>query len=303
VLLAVVRDRLPHPDEVTLGLAFSLAGMLLFSVGMERGLSSLGNQAGRSLPRAWETTERPDKAVVYRRIDERHLVRAVRPDGSVAEYLPIAGRNGPAFVPFVRDRYDAVRREYRWIPEERPVAGDTAVWGYALVLMFVFVMGVAATVAEPSLNALGITLEELTTGTYRRSYLLTTVAIGVGVGMVVGFGRILFAWPIVPLLVLSYLAALVLTLFSSDEISAIAWDCAGVTTGPITVPLVIAAGLGIGQRAGVVEAFGVVTMASVFPIIAVLLSGFALAAERGRDSDWESPPQADAAAADREVPR
>ena len=290
-LRAVIRERLPHADEVALGLVFSLAGMLLFSYGMERGLSTLGNQAGRTLPRAWEPTERPDKAIVYPRVDERLLVRAVRPDGSVAEYLPTADRNGPAFVPFVRERYDAAKAEYRWIPEEGPVAGGAAFWGYALVLVFVFVMGVGATVAEPSLNALGITLEELTTGTYKRSFLLLTVALGVGSGMAVGFGRILFAWPLVPLLAGSYLVALALTVFSSEEISAIAWDCAGVTTGPITVPLVIAAGLGIGQRAGVAEAFGVVTMASVFPIIAVLLSGFLLAARR-KVLDWENAPDA-----------
>ncbi|NCD22182.1 MAG: DUF1538 domain-containing protein [Spartobacteria bacterium] len=280
VLLVVVRERLPHADELALGLAFSLAGMLLFSYGMDRGLSSLGNQAGRSLPRAWEATERPDKAVTYRGVDEALLVRAARPDGTVAEFLPLADKNGPEFVPFHRDRYDATAGEYRWIPEEGPVAGDEAFWGYFLVLAFVFVMGVGATIAEPSLNALGATLEELTTGTYKRSFLILTVALGVGTGMVMGFGRILFAWPIVPLLVGSYALALVLTWFSNEEFSAIAWDCAGVTTGPITVPLVIAAGLGIGQRAGVAEAFGVVTMGSVFPIIAVLLSGFLVAARR-----------------------
>ena len=246
VLLVVVRERLPHADELALGLAFSLAGMLLFSYGMDRGLSSLG----------------------------------ARPDGTVAEFLPLADKNGPEFVPFHRDRYDATAGEYHWIPEEGPVAGDEAFWGYFLVLAFVFVMGVGATIAEPSLNALGATLEELTTGTYKRSFLILTVALGVGTGMVMGFGRILFAWPIVPLLVGSYALALVLTWFSNEEFSAIAWDCAGVTTGPITVPLVIAAGLGIGQRAGVAEAFGVVTMGSVFPIIAVLLSGFLVAARR-----------------------
>jgi len=279
-LLVVVRDRLPHADEVALGLAFSLAGMLLFSYGMDRGLSSLGNQAGRTLPRAWETTERPDKAVAYRGVDESLLVRAARPDGTVAEYLPTADKSGPVFVPFHRERYDAAAGEYRWIPEEGPVAGDDAAWGYVLVLVFVFVMGVGATLAEPSLNALGITLEELTTGTYKRSFLILTVALGVGTGMAMGFGRILFAWPIVPLLAGSYALALVLTWFSDEEFAAIAWDSAGVTTGPITVPLVIAAGLGIGQRAGVAEAFGVVTMGSVFPIIAVLLSGFLVAARR-----------------------
>ncbi|MGD9874266.1 MAG: DUF1538 domain-containing protein [Kiritimatiellia bacterium] len=279
-LLVVVRERLPHSDEVALGLVFSLIGMLLFSYGMDRGLSSLGNQAGRSLPRAWEATERPDKAVTYSGIDERLLVRAVRPNGSVAEYLPLADKGGPQFVPFIRERYDQAKAEYRWVPEEGPVAGDEDFWGYALVLLFVFVMGMGATVAEPSLNALGVTLEELTTGTYKRSFLILTVALGVGVGMAMGFCRILFAWPIVPLLVGCYLVALALTCCSTEEMSAIAWDCAGVTTGPITVPLVIAAGLGIGQRAGVAEAFGVVTMASVFPIITVLLSGFLLAARR-----------------------
>ena len=287
-LLAVVREKIPCPDEVALGLVLSLAGMLLFGYGMDRGLSNLGNQAGRSLPRAWQATELPDRAVQFLNLDESMLVRAAKPDGSSAEYLPIASTSEPEFVPFHRDRFDPVSRTYEWIPEQRPVAGDAALWGYALVLVFVFVMGVGATVAEPSLNALGITLEELTTGTYRRSFLILTVSLGVGIGMAVGFCRILFAWPLVPLLAATYAAAIALTYFSSEDMAAIAWDCAGVTTGPITVPLVIAAGLGIGQRSGVAEAFGVVTMASVFPILAVLLSGFLFSARRDgldRDSD------------------
>ena len=107
--------------------------------------------------------------------------------------------------------------------------------------------------------------------------------------MIAGFGRILFDWPLIPILVVAYALALVLTALSSEEITAIAWDCGGVTTGPITVPLVIAAGLGIGQRAGAAEAFGVVTMASVFPILAVLLSGFVLAARRD-DFERDEPP-------------
>ena len=298
-LLAIVRERLPHADEVALGLVFSLIGMLLFSYGMERGLSSLGNQAGRALPRAWETTERPDKAVVYSHIDENLLIRAAHPDGTVTEFLPTADKHGPTFIPFLRERFDATKAEYQWIPEERPVAGDKTFWGYALVLVFVFVMGVGATVAEPSLNALGVTLEELTTGTYKRIFLILTVALGVGTGMAVGFGRILFAWPLVPLLFGTYAVALLLTLLSTEEITCIAWDCAGVTTGPITVPLVIAAGLGIGQRAGVAEAFGVVTMASVFPIIAVLLSGFVLAARRNTLEGQDPPAPASAPSARR----
>ncbi len=301
-LLVVIRERLPQPDEIALGLTFSIIGLLIFNYGMDRGLSSLGNQAGRALPRAWIATEQPDKAVIYHDIDESLLIRAARPDGTIAEYLPTAHSSAPSFVPFLRERYDAAARKYRWIPEQPPVVGSDSLWGYALVLFFVFAMGVGATVAEPSLNALGVTLEELTTGTYKRTFLILTVALGVGCGMVAGFGRILFAWPLPTMLVIAYVVALVLTFFSTEEITAIAWDCGGVTTGPITVPLVIAAGLGIGQRAGVAEAFGVVTMASAFPIIAVLISGFVLAARRDTfEADEPLPDKESAALAELEA--
>jgi hypothetical protein len=89
-----------------------------------------------------------------------------------------------------------------------------------------------------------------------------------------GFARILFDLPLAWILIAAYALALILTAFSSEEFAAIAWDSAGVTTGPVTVPLVIAAGLGIGREAGATGgAFGIVATASVFPILAVLISG------------------------------
>ena len=87
-LFVFVREKIPHPDEVVLGVVFSLAGMCLFNEGMEAGLSSLGSQTGRALPHAWESAERPDKAVTYKGVLEERLVEAVRPDGSVERYLP-----------------------------------------------------------------------------------------------------------------------------------------------------------------------------------------------------------------------
>lgn len=281
-LCVVIRERIPRPDEVMLGVVFSLVGMCMFNVGMESGLSSLGRQTGQALPRAWASTERPDKAVYYRGVEDRMLLEAVHADGQITRYLPVAGAPGheAELLPFDPARYDAATSTYEWIPTEAPVAGERSFWGYALVLFFVFAMGVGATLAEPSLNALGVTLEEMTTGTYKRTFLTATVAAGVGLGMVAGFGRILFGWPLIPILCGGYALALALTAFSTEDITAIAWDSAGVTTGPITVPLVIAAGLGIGQTAGAVEAFGVVTMASLFPIVAVLISGLWISAHR-----------------------
>ena len=70
-----------------------------------------------------------------------------------------------------------------------------------------------------------------------------------------------------------YAVAIVLTYFSSEEFVNIAWDSAGVTTGPITVPLVLAMGLGIGNAMSAIEGFGILCLASIGPIVSVMITG------------------------------
>jgi hypothetical protein len=70
-----------------------------------------------------------------------------------------------------------------------------------------------------------------------------------------------------------YGVGLVLTLFSSEEFVNVAWDSAGVTTGPVTVPLVLAMGLGLGNAVSAIDGFGILSMASICPILAVLTMG------------------------------
>ena len=70
-----------------------------------------------------------------------------------------------------------------------------------------------------------------------------------------------------------YCIALLLTYFSTEEFVNISWDSAGVTTGPVTVPLVLAMGLGFGRAVGATEGFGILAAASVCPIVAVLSMG------------------------------
>ena len=70
-----------------------------------------------------------------------------------------------------------------------------------------------------------------------------------------------------------YAIAIFLTRISSEEFVNVAWDSAGVTTGPVTVPLVLAMGLGFGNAVGAIEGFGILSMASIGPIISVLLTG------------------------------
>jgi hypothetical protein len=145
--------------------------------------------------------------------------------------------------------------------------------GIGLVLLFAALMGFGATIAEPALNAMGITVENLTDGAFRRQTLIHAVAAGVGLGTALGVAKILFDLPLAALLLPGYLLALAMTIFSSEEYVNLAWDSAGVTTGPVTVPLVLAMGLGLGQAVHAKEGFGILAMASVGPIVSVLAVG------------------------------
>lgn len=147
-------------------------------------------------------------------------------------------------------------------------------YGKLVAIAFGFFLGYGATLAEPALNALGNTVEKITVGAFRKRLLMQSVAIGVGLGIAAGVMKIAYNLPLAYLLVPPYLILLVLTLISSEEFVNFGWDSAGVTTGPITVPLVLAMGLGIGANVpGVSDGFGILALASVGPIITVLLVG------------------------------
>lgn len=145
--------------------------------------------------------------------------------------------------------------------------------GILIALTFAWLLGFGATLAEPALNALGHTVEQLTNGAFKKSTLMYAVSCGVACGIAIGVAKIVFNLPIAWLLLGFYLLALVLTWFSSEEFVNIAWDSAGVTTGPVTVPLVLSMGLGFASAADAIEGFGILSMASIGPIIAVQATG------------------------------
>lgn len=145
--------------------------------------------------------------------------------------------------------------------------------GLFIALIFAWLLGFGATLAEPALNALGLTVENLTNGSFKKSTLMYAVSLGVATGISLGVAKIIFNIPIAYLLMPGYILAIVLTYFSNEEFVNIAWDSAGVTTGPVTVPLVLAMGLGFGNALDAVEGFGILSMASIGPIIAVLSTG------------------------------
>lgn len=145
--------------------------------------------------------------------------------------------------------------------------------GLMIALLFAWILGFGATLAEPALNALGLTVENLTNGALRKSELTYAVSFGVGCGIALGVAKIVLDLPIAWLIVPGYLLAVILSWLSTEEFVNVAWDSAGVTTGPVTVPLVLSMGLGFGDAVGVVEGFGILCMASIGPILSVLGTG------------------------------
>lgn len=145
--------------------------------------------------------------------------------------------------------------------------------GLSVAILFAWILGFGATLAEPALNALGMTVQNLTNGVFKKSTLMYAVSFGVGIGIALGVVKLIFEIPLAYLLLPLYTLALILTFFSTEEFVNIAWDSAGVTTGPITVPLVLAMGLGFGNALNALEGFGILSMASICPILAVLATG------------------------------
>lgn len=145
--------------------------------------------------------------------------------------------------------------------------------GIFIAVFFAWILGFGATLAEPALNALGQTVENLTNGAFKKSMLMYAVSIGVGFGISLGVLKIIFEIPISYLLLPGYILGILLTSLSSEEFVNVAWDSAGVTTGPVTVPLVLAMGLGFGNAVNAIEGFGILSMASICPILSVLITG------------------------------
>lgn len=146
-------------------------------------------------------------------------------------------------------------------------------FGILIALGFAWLLGFGATLAEPALNALGSTVENLTNGAFKKSMLMYSVAFGVACGICLGILKMVVNMPVVIFLLPFYFIAMALTYFSTEDFVNIAWDSAGVTTGPVTVPLVLAMGLGFGNAMGSMDGFGILSLASICPIIAVLSTG------------------------------
>ena len=143
----------------------------------------------------------------------------------------------------------------------------------ALILSVSFLLGVAITVSEPDLQVLAKNVPAIDT-----TVLIITVAVGVGLFLMVSMLRILFAIPMKWLLLSLYGLVFLLAALTDPDYLAVAFDSGGVTTGPMTVPFIMALGVGVASIRSDgnahTDSFGLVALCSVGPILAVLLLSF-----------------------------
>ncbi|CDU08629.1 conserved hypothetical protein [Vibrio coralliirubri] len=156
------------------------------------------------------------------------------------------------------------------------------------LLIFAFCLGFGTTIAEPALTAVAAEAAEVAaeggvipnTLDEMEQYadgLRLTVALSVGIAILLGVLRILKGWPIQYMIIGGYIGVVVLTAFAPENIIGIAYDSGGVTTSTITVPLVTALGVGLASaikgRNPMIDGFGLIAFASLLPMMFVMVYG------------------------------
>lgn len=140
-----------------------------------------------------------------------------------------------------------------------------------------FMIGIVITIAEPSVQVLGQQVNQISEGKIGRVLLIGIVSVGTGVFLAFALLRVVFKLSYYQLMAIGYVGVLVASFFTSNEFMPIAFDSGGVTTGPITVPFILALAGGltsmIRQETSANDSFGMVGIASLGPILAVMILG------------------------------
>jgi len=149
------------------------------------------------------------------------------------------------------------------------------VWhDYYWTYLFAFAIGFATTIAEPALIAVALKASEVSGGTVGALGLRLAVALGVAISLAVGSFRIVTGTPLYLYMIAGYVIVVIQTVYAPRMIVPLAYDSGGVTTSTVTVPLVAALGLGLAStvpgRSPLLDGFGMIALASLFPMITVM---------------------------------
>lgn len=145
------------------------------------------------------------------------------------------------------------------------------------LLLATFIFGFVITVAEPDVRVLAHQVDIASRGTIESGLLIIAVALGVGFFVSLAILRIILGIPIAYLLATGYILIVIISFFTPPDFVAISFDAGGVTTGPMAVPFILALGVGatsvMGGKSSIAEAFGLIGLASIGPVIGVMILG------------------------------
>lgn len=148
---------------------------------------------------------------------------------------------------------------------------------FAFITIVVFLLSFLTTIAEPDVRVLSSIIELVSQGTINGSTLIISIALGVGFFVSISVLRIIYGTPIKYLFAISYLIIIILSFFVPSEYQAISFDAGSVTTGPITVPVIMAIGIGtasvLQDKSELSDGFGLMGLASIGPILSIMILG------------------------------
>lgn len=147
----------------------------------------------------------------------------------------------------------------------------------ALMASIGFLIGIAITIAEPSVQVLATQVKDISEGNISQVLMLSIVSVGTGVFLMFALLRMVFRFSYYKMMLIGYSLIFLLSFFTSPEFMPIAFDAGGVTTGPVTVPFILALATGltsmVRQRKNENDSFGMVGISSLGPVLAVMLLG------------------------------
>lgn len=140
-----------------------------------------------------------------------------------------------------------------------------------------FVLGFVATFAEPAVRILNHEVDKVTAGYIPQRLMLITLSLGVGISIALSMARVIYDLPLMYFVVPGYLLVLILSWFTSETFTAIAFDSGGVATGPMTVTFITALSLGLAsagdESSSAIDGFGMIALVALAPILCVLILG------------------------------
>ncbi|MBI2860018.1 MAG: DUF1538 domain-containing protein [Chloroflexi bacterium] len=167
------------------------------------------------------------------------------------------------------------------LPVGEAVGAELPRRGSVVYIMAIsFLVGFAVTIAEPDVIVLTSQVDAVSQGAVGRGLLVYIIAVGVAFFVAMAMLRVVSGLPITYLLAGGYVCVLVLSFFTPSRFVAVAFDAGGVTTGPMTVPVILALGIGFSSvlagKSALSDGFGLIGLASIGPIIGVMLMGMVL---------------------------